>query len=234
MDCWMSAERWIAYLRNIEHILDDSIFKLDDNDPIRRRSSGLQADGQFIVQFGKGESSRSIFGKFKRTKIEFSILIYKNGKDSFNRYRDNCVNFYAPQIMGGEDCAEKLYQLFNFTNESLRPFYAYSDLRGRIIATKPCGASLDISRELLGIGWLTYFGPAYRHFFGDRLTQLEGWQAEPTGGVTLRLAQTAGEVGREARETVVRHLGQASFANGAGPKEPGQFALKLEDLADAI
>jgi len=92
---------------------------------------------------------------------------------------------------------------------------------------------LDISRELAGVFWLTHFGPAYRAFLGDNLKGVPGLELDLNGGATLQLGETPAQVATTAREKIVEQLGSALFANGGPPKERGQFALTLQQLADS-
>lgn len=234
VDSWLLSNRWAAYLAGVEKILDDKIIRLDDKDPVRRHSTGPKSDAEFIVAFGPKESSRWLFGKLKNTKIQFSIVLYKHGKDSFERLRENSIIFYVPKRIVNSDMVRQLYQLFNFTSEYLVPFYAYSDLREVIISKKSCsGGALNLSRELIGVCWLTYFGTAYRSYFGEKLVQLDGVQEGPNGGVTLRLAASPTQVGATVRDRAMKQLGRASFADGPAPKEAGQFAITLQTLVES-
>ena len=97
VDSWMSATNWNSYLRELEEIVEDTLVKLDDNDPIRRKASTKSGEGDFIVGFGPREDSRSIFGRFEKTKIEIEITNYKSGKDSFGRLRENRLKIFIPE-----------------------------------------------------------------------------------------------------------------------------------------
>jgi len=233
MKPWMSAEVWDTYLRGIEEILGDRIAKLDSNDPARRKADTKAGEGAFVINFGEREDSRWVIGRFEKTKIEFEVRHMKTGLDSFGRLCHNSLKFFIPHRMSFGPDAEKLVRLFEFTNQQLGSFFAYADFKDVICSKKPSTPSLDISRELLGVFWLTRFGPAYRSYFGGKLDGVPGLKADPDGGVTLRLGETASQVPATKREEVIEQLGSASFAKGGPPKEPGQFALTLQQLADS-
>jgi hypothetical protein len=229
---WNSESAWDAYLQAIEAVLGDRLLKLDDTDPVRRSSDTKNGEGSFVVQFGEHEASRWIRGKFKKTKIEIEIKHYKSGQDSFGRKRENRLSFYIPERMAFGTDRHRLIELFRLGNEQLGAFYAYADFKGVVCSKRPSTPSLDISCELLGIFWLTYFGPRYCDFFTlSRLLNLHGATAESTGGVTLQLAETPDQVGLENRGIIEGELGELSFAGYGTVKQPGQYALTLTDLA---
>lgn len=233
MQSWMSAEMWDDYLRNIELILGDRIQKLDSKDPARRKADTRTGEGSFMVNFGDREDSRWVIGKFEKTKIWFEVRHMKTGMDSFGRLCDNAIKFYIPHRMSFGLNAEKLTRLFALTHQQLGSFFAYADFKDVICSRKPSTPSLDISCELLGVFWLTYFGPAYRAFFGSKLDDVAGLTVDPNGGATLQLAETPSQVAATTCEEIIERLGSASFANGGPPKERGKFALMLQQLIDS-
>lgn len=231
LSSWNSEKTWDDYLQAIEAVLGDRLLKLDDTDPVRRKADTKNGEGSFVVQFGEHEASRWVRGKFGKTKIEIEIQHYKSGQDSFGRKRENRLSFYIPERMAFGPDSRRLIELFRLGNEQLGAFYAYADFKGTICAKKPSTPSLDISRELLGIFWLTYFGPRYCDFFArSRLLDIYGASAGSTGGVSLQLAGTPGQVGLERRAATESGLGELSFAGYGMVKAPGQYALTLEDL----
>lgn len=234
MKSWMSAEAWDTYFRAIEQIFGDRIVKLDLNDPARRKADTNAGEGSFVINFGEREDSRWLYGKFDKTKIEFEVRHFKAGLDSFGRLCDNSIQFYIPHRMSFGPDAKKLVRLFALTHQVLGSFYAYADLKEVICSRKPSTPSLDISRELLGVFWLTRFGPAYRTFLGDKLEGVPGLEVDLDGGVTLQLAETPAQIATTAREKIVDQLGSALFANGGQPKERGQFTLTLQQLTDSL
>ena len=228
---WTDPAAWDKYLQAVESVLDDRLEKLDVNDPARRKADVTKGEGSFIVQFGEREDSRWLWGKFTKTKIEFEIQHYKASTDSFGRFRANSVTFYIPERMTFGPDVRRLVELFRLSNEQLETFYAYADFKSVICAKKPSTPSLDISRELLGVFWLTYFGFHYCSFFGrERLVRLQQVSEWPATGITLQLADTAGQVPDDNRTRLERDIAAESFAGTGGPKASGQHALTLAQL----
>lgn len=234
MQQWNDAAAWDDYLRIVESVLGDRLVKLDHNDPVRRNADTTHGEGEFITQFKPKEDSRWLYGKFEKTKVEVEIQHYKNSVDSFGRLRDNSITFYIPERMTSDpDDVRRLIELFRLTNERLGAFYSLADFLD-VISTKKSstGGALDISRELLGIFWLTYFGPHYCDFFGrERLGMLEQASAGPDGGITFQLAETPGQVLDGECLTLEKTIGAESFAGTGGPKTMGQHALTLLQLS---
>lgn len=229
---WMSANDWDDYLRAVEQILDDHLVKLDQNDPIRRKADTKNGEGGFVVQFGEREDSRWLWGKFQKTNIEFQIQHYKAGKDSFGRLCDNRLDFFIPERMTFGPDLRKVIELFRLGNESLGAFYAYADFKNAICAKKPSTPSLDISRELLGVFWLTYFGPPYCAYFGrDRLLHLQQVTDGPADGITIQLAESPSQVPENSRGALEHEIAPESFAGNGGSKERGEHALTLAQLS---
>lgn len=228
---WGSAGEWDDYLRGVESLLEDRLIKLDVTDPIRRKADVGSGEGKFIVEFGQKEESRWLWGRFEKTKIEINIEHSKSPVDSFGRHTKNQITFYIPERMTFGPDVRRVIELFHLGNESFGAFYAYADFKKVICAKKPSTPSLDISRELLGVFWLTYFGPAYCSFFGrDRLLQMEQATDGPADGITLQLAESPGQVPDNSRCTLEREIAPESFAGSGGLKERGEHALTLAQL----
>jgi|GEM_PF-1684750 len=229
---WTDAELWNEFLKQLESLMEDKIVKLDDKDPVRRKADTSNNEGGFVINFGAKEDSRWIRGKFSRSKVEFEIQIYKAGVDSFGKTRENSFDLFVPHAMSFKPDAEKLIAVFRYAAERLGAFYAYADLKDGICSKKPCTPSLDISRELLGVFWLTYFGPSYCDFFMRKilLNQSEATYG-PLQGMTLQLAETPGQITIERRSAIEASLGKHSFAGSGVEKLPGQYALTLENLS---
>lgn len=229
---WTDAALWNDFLKGFESLMGDKIAKLDDKDPVRRKADTRNDEGSFVINFGTKEDSRWICGKFSRSKVEFEIQIYKAGVDSFGRPRENKFKAFIPHAMSFGPDAGKLVAVFRYAVERLGAFYAYADLKDGICSKKPCTPSLDISRELLGVFWLTYFGPSYCDFFQRKilLNQSEATDG-PLQGITLQLAETPGQVTTERRSAIQASLGKHSFAGSGIEKLPGQYALTLENLS---
>ena len=229
---WNEPAIWNEYFAAMESILDDKLATLDVNDPARRKANVAKGEGEFVAHFGELEDGRWMWGKFAKTKIECSIQHYKAGVDSFGRLRNNAVKFHIPERMALGSGVDNLIRLFASTNAHLSVFYAYGDFADVISAKRPSTPSLDIARELLGVFWLTYFGPHYCDFFTrPRLLALDQATAGPAGGVTLRLAETPTQVSSESRASAESDLGELTFAGHGAEKAPGQYALTLADLA---
>jgi hypothetical protein len=232
---WTVTQVWDDYLRAVERLFSDRLVKLDDTDPVRRKADLKKGEGDFIAAFGEREASRWVRGKFEKTKIEIEVQHYKSGADSFGRPRENILTIYVPERLAfGPDVA-RLAALFDLTNEKLGAFYAYADLKSVICSKKPSTPSLDVSRELLGVFWLTYFGEQYCRFFGrEKLGAFAQASQGPRNGVTLRLAESPGQVGSALRPTLECEIKADSFAGNGGSKERGQFALTLAQLAESV
>jgi hypothetical protein len=239
---WTDASAWDSYLRSVEHLFGDRLAKLDANDPARRKANAPLGEGKFVVDFGPKDDSRWLLGKFERTRIELQIRHYKNGRDSFGRLRDNSITFHIPEKAHREIGADKLVEIFRMTTERWKAFYAFADLREIYCSKKaspPSIGALNVSSELPGVFWLTYFGRHYVAFIGrERLDALEHASNGPAGGRTLRLAESAMDVPNGLRAMLEHSLGTESFA-GTGEvtieKPEGKYALTLEQLsADAV
>jgi len=231
----MSAKNWDSYLRMAETVLGDRLMKIDDTDPIRRKADTKRGEGSFVIQFGEREDSRWVRGKFEKTKVEIEIQHYRLGKDSFGRERQNLLTIFIPERMTFGPDLFKVIKLFQLGNENLGAFYAFADFKKVICAKKPSTPSLDISRELLGVFWLTYFGAPYCKFFGrDKLLGLQPATDGPAGGITLQLAESPGQVPDDSRGILECEIATESFAGNGGSKERGEHALTLAQLsADA-
>lgn len=229
---WNSASEWDDYLHSVERLLSDRLVKLDDTDPVRRKANMQAGEGSFITRFGEQEASRWIRGKFEKTKIEFEVQIYKLGVDSFGRERENSISFYIPEKAAPAVDDDRLVKLFDLTNETLRPFYAYADFKNVICSKKPSTPSLDLSRELLGIFWLTYFDANYCSFFGrEKLTANTVAKLGAHNGISLRLASSSRQVSVDARLTLEAQIGPESFAGHGTEKARGQYALTLSQMS---
>jgi hypothetical protein len=225
---WNDAEKWNKYLRGVEEILGDLLVKLDVSDPIRRRSDKVHGDGEFIVQFKAREDSRWLFGIFEKTGIKVQIRHFKNLVNW-----ENTILFTVPNSTSDGVDSQKLFDLFKLTSIQLNAFYAYSDFKDIICAKKPSTPSLDISRELLGVFWLTYFGSPYCNYFGrERLLGLEQAIEIPDIGIILRLAETPNQASEKDRYGLEHKIAPKSFAGINESKSRGQYALSLQQLAN--
>lgn len=229
---WFDAELWNRYLRALEDATGDRLIKLDINDPMRREADTKKSEGDFVTAFKSREDSRWLFGKFERSGASLVITYYKTGLDSLGRRRANSITLTFPESMTFGPEIAKVRRAFDVGNQLMSPFYAIADLKDVICERKPCTPSLDISRELLGVFWLTYFGSAYRCFFGEKLDGIRGLEVVPNDGVTLQLGETPSQVAVSEREYIIQRLGSDSFANGGPTKERGHFVLTIQQLAE--
>lgn len=235
---WNDPALWDDYLQFVESLFKDRLDRLDENDPIRRRASS-RSEGLYITNFEKPQSTRILFGKFAKTKIEFTINLCNWEKDQWGRAVSNRINFYIPipNTLSASPETDRLVNFFLLTIEKLEAFTAEADIVDIIYSKKSHdGMSLCISDELLGIFWLTYLGPKYCEFFKREIVlSLFGAHEGPAGGITIRLADSPFEIGPEERRNAEIILGEKYFA-GLEPitdfnkrKIPGQLPT-LEQL----
>ena len=235
---WNNAEAWDNYLRTVESLLGDRLAKLDVNDPPKRKADVAHGEGGYVTQYGPKEDSRWLFGKFEKSGIMLQIRQQKDQTDSFGRLSDNSIDFWIPQDQATRIGTDRLAELFRLNNERWSAFYAYADLKEVICAKKPSPpslGSLDVSRELLGVFWLTFFGFQYCEYFGrERVAKLDRASDGPSGGITLRLAETPNGVAKNQRDLMERAIAIHSFAGSGQHKERGQYALTLEQLVSPV
>jgi hypothetical protein len=135
---WNDPAIWDDYLRLIESLFKDRLDKLDENDPIRRKANAGNSEGQYITTFVRPQNTRTLFGKFAKTNIEFTINYSESENDQWGRPVCNRVTFYIPIsdncITGPE--VERLIHLFRLTIEKLDAFTAQSDLEEIIYSKK--------------------------------------------------------------------------------------------------
>ncbi|WP_035601502.1 hypothetical protein [Haloferula sp. BvORR071] len=233
---WMNPAVWNNYFRAVECLLGDRLWKLDEKDPLRRKADTSSGeDGAYVVQFKGKEDSRWLFAAFQKSKISMQIRHYKAGRDSFGRVRNNSLSIYIPERWLSAESIRCLGELFQLGNEMLGSFYAYADLKDVICGKVPStGGSLDLSTELLGVFWLTHFGPQYCDFFQrSRLMALPGAEAGPGAGITVQFAGAPQKVGPTVRSEAEAVLGEMCFTGYGRLKMPGQHAIKLEDLLNS-
>jgi hypothetical protein len=222
---WLDAGLWEEYFAALEDIFGEGLTYLDDKDPARRRAESDR--GPFMVTFGPGEESRWLFAVFKSARVRGVVRHFK----SLERWH-NTIDLCLPDFRGSEAEVRRVKAAFDCGNRLMRPFHSTADFKDIISAIKPCTPSLDISRELSGVFWLNYFGPAYTKFFGERLAGIVGLESAPHQGVALMLGAAPTMTPDPRRFEIVERLGPESFANGSAPeKAPGRYALDLQQLA---
>jgi hypothetical protein len=224
---WLDARQWDHYLRSLEEVLGDRLVKLDTNDPMRRKADTIKSEGDFVVAFKASEDSRWLFGSFEKSGVRLEIRHFK----LLGSWENSVAITFPGHMTSGADIS-RVRRVFDLGNQLMQPFYSMADLKEVICSRKPSTPSLDISRELLGVFWLTYFGSAYRKYFGGKLGGIPGVEFDSEGGATLQLGEEPAQVDTATRDEIMKRLGSASFANGGPPKERGRFALTLNQLAD--
>lgn len=231
MQRWTDPGLWEDVLRTLEEVLGEPLERLDESDPIRRKAIGNAEDAAYIVSFGPKEDSRVILGKFKKTGVSLEVTIYKNGADTFGRLRDNVLRLVIPPRNAGRISSDDLKHLFLELVNRLQPYYGYADRIENLRDKRFAALSWDPSRELLGVFWLTYFGPAYSKFFTiEKMQSIDGF-ARVEHGAILELGESADTVDVGARETAESVLGALSFARSERvEKAPGEYAIQLQDL----
>ncbi len=218
---------WDDYLIGMENLLDDTLEKLDTNDPIRRNADTKNQEGKYITNFKEGEESKWIFGRFKKSKIRMQIWIFKRIDD-----RPNTIDVKFPDIPHSNADIRQIMQIFDFGNLIFSPFYSYADMTEVIFVKVPSTPCLNISRELLGIFWLTYLNRKYCDFFGTKIQGCKFGREGPNSGIVLQLDDTIEGLSPTLRSAVEAYIGVESFANGPPAKELGRFALTLQQLAE--
>jgi len=204
---------------------------LDDKDPARRKVDTLTNEGNFIVSFGKNEQSRWVWGQFDKSNVRFSLWLTDQGKMIERERMFSSINLYISQQFE----IDTIFKLFYIGCEHLGAFYAYCDLSD-VIRDKgkkhtPLTPSLDLTSELPGVFWLTYFGRRYSEFFGKaKVLSLPGAESGPGDGVTIRLAHEPSVIVSE-REDAEKALGELSFTGYGLIKPQGKYALTFEDLS---
>jgi hypothetical protein len=231
---WCEQERWANYFVHAQDILCARITHWDENDPVRRRATEHtpQQLGAYAIQFGPQENSRTIFGILKSIRATLTLTIHRNDP----RWPFSYISWhFPPNYYLDEQCVDRIQRLFAFGNESLTPFYSYSDMLRYPRARKTGKIDQGIECELTGVFWLTYFDHHYVDFFGqDNLAALEhmGIAVSLNGGATLRLGDDPASVPAGLRQAAEEFLGPKSFVNPNDKswKRPGEYALTFDQL----
>ncbi len=207
---WDDAAVWDEYLQSIETLFLDRLDKLDENDPVRRKANVKNGEGLYITNFEAGV--RTLFGSFLKTKINFTMCYSKLGSE----FIYNNIIFYIPvsEELSAGPALDRLIRFFNLTIEKLSAFTAESDFTEEVYSKKSHdGYSLDITTELIGVFWLTFFGTKYCDFFKRKtLLGLHGAVDGPANGITIRLAESPFQVGPNDRRDAETTLGKKYFA----------------------
>jgi hypothetical protein len=227
---WSEPDRWLRFFERAQETLGAEITRLDENDPVRRRvkRGKLAEAAQYVTAFGKLEESRMLFGAIDSLKIEFSIYHHRDNREWVNSFDW----YFSRSVLDDSERIETICKLFDVGNSMLSPFYSYADTLDVLNRRKKPGA-VDVYTELLGIFWLTYFGPKYVDFFGkEKLAALEGIDVTFAEGATLRLGATPQTVSIELRDSIEAKLGRKTFfePDDKMGKRPGQYALGCDKL----
>lgn len=225
---------WHSFLLDVEQCIGEKLSHFDVNDPVRKKVTSIENAVEYICAFKDQESSRRLFGKFGRSKVEISISLFVGESDFPNN-----VSFYFPsKLLGSDEGIQAILNIFKLGNEYLKPFYSYGDELGQIASKKKStGMAVDLEAELIGMFWLTYINQKYVDFFGiDKVEQFSEF------GIDLSINGTgaAFKFGKlpalpdsiELRSAAEKTLGAESFVDpGLGFDKPrGQQALNYNQL----
>jgi hypothetical protein len=214
---WNSSTLWNSYLGALELLFDDKLVKLDESDPVRRRTKTLNEEGKYIADFKGNPNHRTLFGKFsKKTGVQFTLNYSETGFDQWGGALMNKLLFYIPLTEESyhEEIENQLFSLFESTIRDLSVFYAIADFKEFICIKKSHdGRALNIATEFLGMFWLTYFGPEYTKLLvGNCTSELPSTLEGPNDGVIIRLAQSPFQVSPDDRRNAEIALGEKYFA----------------------
>jgi len=160
----------VKLLSELEKVLGQKLSHLDVNDPMRKKVSDLETAADYICAIGEEESSRRVFGKFGKSKIELSISVFKEATHFPNSLSIN----FPEKVTGGNEGLSMLRNAFEESNRCLKPFYSICDSMDTIASKrKATGYAVDLQAELVGAFWLTYFNKVYVEYFVIRI-QVKG------------------------------------------------------------
>lgn len=221
---------WFKVLSELEKIINQKLTHLDINDPVKKRVLDLNSAADFICAVRQQESSRKIFGKFGKSKIEFSISIYKE-----TSFFPNSFSIYFPFDISDEKLSlSMLRRSFAEINRCLSPFYSLCDSLDKVASKrKATGYAVDLQAELIGAFWLTYLNKTYVDYFKEsKFHSLPCSKIKGLNGYIIDLGESPYAVTMN-RENVEALLGKGSFVDPAlGYDKPvGQNALRFDELS---
>ncbi len=221
---------WVKLFSELERVFGQKLSHLDVNDPMRKKVSDLDAAADYICAIGEAESSRKVFGKFGRCKIELSISIFKEAT-----LFPNSLSIHFPEkVTGDHEGLCMLRNAFEESNRCLKPFYSICDSMDTIASKrKATGYAVDLQAELIGVFWLTYFNKAYVDYFEEsKFQEVPGRQIEGLDGSMVDLGGSPFAV-TVARTQVEALLGKESFVDPLlGYDNPvGKNALRFDQLS---
>jgi len=236
---WTDSSLWLDYLTDAESVLGARITRLDKNDPVRRKVEKGESDktAQFIVDFGKKEDSRWLFGKIGNLGITFSIHHHRSERSSPNDFPNTLIWYIPEKLLQTETMINRVVTLFQLGNERLRTFYGCADFIERIGKKKKETGAVNIEEELLGVFWLTYFDHRYRDMFGEeKVALLSNIITEcPHRGFMVKLADSPIDMDERRSAEAEKILGAKTFVNPSERfsfKRPGEFALTFSQLRE--
>ena len=220
---------WKEYFENLEQLIGSKLSHLDINDPIRKKVSNLENAAAFVCNISETENSRTLFAKFGKSKVEMTIILYRDTEHFANN-----VSIYFPEKYLSEDESriQVINDVFMLSTENIKPFYAIGDSVQAISEKrKASGFAVDLQAELIGVFWLTYLNKRYVEFFGEcKFNQLP--YQNVTGGFLIKLGASpfSIEMGREDVEAL---LGRESFVDPEllFDKPIGKSALRFCEFA---
>jgi len=221
---------WVKLISELERIFRHKLSHLDVNDPMRKKVSDLETASDYICSIGEQESSRKIFGKFGKSKIEISISIFREAT-----LFPNSLSIHFPEkVASNQEGLFMLRNAFDESNRCLKPFYSICDSMDTIAAKrKSTGYAVDLQAELIGAFWLTYFNKAYVDYFEEsKFQEIPSRQIEGLDGSIVELGESPFSV-NVARDHVEALLGKESFVDPSlGFDKPiGKNALRFDQLS---
>ncbi|WHI49541.1 hypothetical protein P3339_13790 [Microbulbifer sp. MLAF003] len=221
---------WIKLLSELEKIFGQKLSHLDVNDPMRKKVQDIESAADYICAIGKEESSRKLFGKFGKSKIELSLSIFKDAT-----FFPNCLSIHFPEkVTGDSEGLSMLRNGFEEVNRCLEPFYSICDSMDTIASKrKATGYAVDLQAELIGAFWLTYFNKAYVDYFQEsKFQEVPSRQIEGLDGYIVDLGESPFFVTVD-RNQVEALLGKESFVDPTlGYDKPaGKNALRFDQLS---
>jgi len=220
---------WVKLFNELEILFGQKLSHLDINDPMRKKVSDLEIAADYICAIGEVESSRKVFGKFGKSKIELSISIFREAT-----LFPNSLSIHFPEDV--TDDQEGLFMLrnaFEESNRCLKPFYSICDSMNMIARKrKVTGYAVDLQAELIGVFWLTYFNKAYINYFKEsKFQELPIRQIEGLGGRMVELGESPFSV-IVTRNQIEALLGKESFVDPllSYDKPVGKNALRYDQL----
>ena len=163
LDDLISSKLWHSFLSEIEICVGEKLSHIDIKDPVRKKVTSIQSAANYICDFDSQETSRTLFGKFGKSKISLIISLNEINASEF----PHKLSFYFPsKLLKNNEGIQTILSVFKLGNEYLKPFYSYGDeidqVSGKRKATR---RAVDLEVELIGVFWLTYLNKKYIDFF---------------------------------------------------------------------